>query len=179
MSTVTTDTHAVATAGVPVDTVFGDVAYELANTRRLLERVPDGKSDWKPHAKSMSLGRLASHVAELPLFALSVVAADELDFAAGGGYKPRTLPSTADLLAEFDRNAAQLREAMARLDAAALQGTWTLRAGDHVIVSGPKGVLVRSVGLNHIIHHRAQLGVYLRLLDIPVPGLYGPSADES
>ena len=157
--------------------LFIDLDAELASTRRILERVPDGKFDWKPHEKSMSLGRIAGHVAELPAFARSILVDEELDFAKGQyvGVKATT---TAELLAEFERTSAGLREAVAAATDESLAGTWALRHGGHVIVSGQRAKLVRTAGLNHIVHHRAQLAVYLRLLDVPVPGLYGPSADE-
>jgi uncharacterized damage-inducible protein DinB len=125
----------------------------------------------------MSLGRLATHVAELPKFALSIVRDDELDFMKIG-YKPTTLATTAEILTLFDEGARAWQEAVAATDFAALSRPWTLRRGEHVILSLPKAGLVRSMGISHLIHHRAQLSVYLRLLHIPVPGLYGPSADE-
>jgi uncharacterized damage-inducible protein DinB len=157
--------------------LYGDLEHELTQTRRMLERVPDGRMDWTPHGKSMSLGRLATHVAELPMFAVSIVRDDELDFVKAG-YQPRTLATTAEILALFDKGAREWREAVAATDFAKLSRPWTLRRGEHVIVSLPKAVLVRTMGISHVVHHRAQLSVYLRLLDIPVPGLYGPSADE-
>jgi len=158
--------------------LYGDLAHELAATRRVLERVPDGKSDWKPHGKSMSLGRLATHVAEVPKFALSIIENDGMDLASRD-YKPSALPTTAEILALFDQGARQWQEAVAAADFAALARPWTLRRGDKVIMSQPKAALVRGMGINHLVHHRSQLGVYLRLLDVPVPGLYGPSADEA
>lgn len=157
--------------------LFVDFEAEMASTRRILERVPDGKFDWKPHEKSMSLGRLAGHVAELPDFARQILAHDEFDFSKGQ-YVAVQAKTTAELLAAFDEKSAALRETIADTDAEALAGTWTLRSGAHVIVSGPRAKLARTAGFNHILHHRAQLAVYLRLLDVPVPGLYGPSADE-
>lgn len=156
---------------------FGDLAHELASTRRVLERVPDGKHDWAPHEKSMSLGQLANHVADMPQFMLAMVERDELDFKTTE-YKLPTAETRADMLAHFDAGAARLANAVAVLDAEALAQTWTMRSGDHVILAKPRGALVRGMGINHLVHHRAQLGVYLRLLDIPLPALYGPSADE-
>ena len=156
---------------------FGDLAHELANTRRLLERVPDGNDDWRPHDRSMTLGRLASHVADMPWFTHVIVARDELDFAKGD-YKQPTARTTAERLAHFDEGAAALTQGVAGLDAEALAFTWTLRSGDHVILQMPRGALIRTMGINHLVHHRAQLGVYLRLLGVAIPGFYGPSADE-
>ena len=166
------------TAPAPIArTVFGDLAHELASTRRVLERVPDGNADWTPHAKSMTLGKLAAHVADMPRFTQVIVDQEELDFAKGTYHTP-ALATRDELLAHFDAGAASLQAAVATLDADALARTWTLRSGDHVILAAPKGALVRGMGINHLVHHRAQLGVYLRLLGVPVPGLYGPSADE-
>lgn len=157
---------------------YSDIAHELASTRRILARVPDGRFDWAPHKKSMTLGRLATHLAELPRFAVVFFEGDEMDLATSG-WTARTLSTTADILALFDENAAAMQAAVAAADGAALGRTWTLRNGDHVILSQQKGALIRTMGISHIVHHRGQLSVYLRLLDVPVPGLYGPSADEA
>ena len=166
------------TAAPPIaQLAFGDLAHELASTRRILDRVPDGRHDWAPHAKSMTLGKLANHVADMPRFTLAIADRDELDLADKGFALPAA-QTRAELLAHFDQGAAALTDAVARLDADALARTWTLRAGDHVILAMPRGALIRGMGINHLVHHRAQLQVYLRLLDVPVPGLYGPSADE-
>jgi uncharacterized damage-inducible protein DinB len=156
---------------------FIDLEHELASTRRVLERVPDGKFDWKPHDKSMSLGAIAGHVAELPNFARMILELDEYDFATGR-WKPAKPATTAEVVALFDETSAALRESVAAASDESLAGTWTLRHGGHVIVSGNRAALARTMGINHILHHRSQLIVYLRLLDVPVPGLYGPSADE-
>ena len=157
--------------------VFIDLDRELEATRRVLERVPDGQFDWKPHGKSMSLGQIAGHVAELPSFARMILELDEYDFASGQ-WKPAKPATTAEVLALFDETSAKLRAAVAAAGDESLAGTWTLRHGAHVIVTGNRAALARTMGINHILHHRSQLGVYLRLLDVPVPGLYGPSADE-
>ncbi|HZF68732.1 MAG TPA: DinB family protein [Gemmatirosa sp.] len=161
----------------PAQLLFGDFEQEMAITRRVLERVPDGHAEWRPHEKSTSLGRLANHVAELPRLASSVAEAEEFDFAKTP-YTPLALATTAEIVRQFDEETARMR---ARLEALTWQdvGTpWTLRAGDHVILSGPKGQVLRTLGLSHLAHHRAQLGVYLRLLGVAVPSVYGPSADE-
>ena len=166
------------TATAPISQIaFGDLAHELSSTRRILERVPDGRNDWAPHDKSMSLLRLASHVADLPRFALAMLDRDELDIADGSFVTPK-LETRDALLAHFDEGAAALTNALNAADADALARPWTFRRGEHVILSRPRGALVRGMGINHLIHHRAQLQVYLRLLGVPVPGLYGPSADE-
>ena len=165
-----------APAAVPAaQLLFGDLDHELANTRRILERVPDGRGDWQPHEKSMTLGKLAAHLAELPRFPLSMLQTDDLDLSS---FRFGSYPTTADLLAAFDEGSAALRAALAAADYDALAANWTLRMGDQVLLQGPRGALVRGLGINHLVHHRAQLGVYLRLLGIPIPGLYGPSADE-
>ena len=156
---------------------FSDLGHELASTRRILERVPDGKFDFAPHGKSMTLGRLASHVADMTYFTLAILERDELDFAKND--YPRFAATTqAELLAHFDAGAAALERAVDALDLERFGQPWTLRSGEHVIFTRPRGGLVRGMGINHLVHHRAQLGVYLRLLEVPVPGLYGPSADE-
>jgi uncharacterized damage-inducible protein DinB len=161
----------------PIQLMFADVASELTTTRRVLERVPDGKNDWRPHEKSTSLGRLATHLAELPRFGTMILTTDELDWGANP-YIPTVLETTADRLAVFDDLSAKMQAGLANATWEALAKEWTMRQGDQVIMKSPKGVLIRSAGMSHIAHHRAQLGVYLRLLDIPVPRVYGPSADE-
>lgn len=169
-------TASAAPAFVP-SMLYADLAEELAATRRTLERVPDGRSDWRPHEKSMTLGRLATHLAEQPAFAMTILGGDELDLARTG-YPARTLPTTAEILALFDRDAAALQAAVVALDWPALERRWTMRMGEKVFLSGRKSALIRKAVINHLVHHRAQLGVYLRMLDVPVPSIYGPSADE-
>jgi uncharacterized damage-inducible protein DinB len=140
--------------------------------------VPADKLSWAPHEKSMTLGRLAGHVAELPGLALMVVTRDEFDAATIRPPVPPAPPAPEQLLAQFDESAAALREAMAGRDVSAMSQSWTLRVGERVVLTGPRGKVLRSFGFSHLAHHRGQLTVYLRLLDAPVPGLYGPSADE-
>jgi hypothetical protein len=153
---------------------------EMANTRRTLERVPEDKFAWKPHEKSMALGRLATHLAELVGWGVSVVEDDSLDLAPPGGTAPRnvTLGSRKEVLALFDGNVASTRAAMARAHDDHLRKSWTLLFSGNKVFSLPRIVVLRSSVLNHSIHHRAQLGVYLRLNNLPVPAIYGPSADE-
>jgi uncharacterized damage-inducible protein DinB len=156
---------------------FFDLDRELKVTRKVLERLPQEKFAWKVHEKSMSLGRLAMHVATLPQWMVGTLEEDSLDMA--NPPKMRTEPTDlADLLAEFDKHATAVRSAMANVDDAALQKPWTLRQGDHVIHSQPKAKILRLWCLNHMVHHRAQLCVYLRLLNVPVPAVYFNSADE-
>ena len=173
----TTAAPASPATATPSQLMFADLPTEFATTRRLLARVPADKADWKPHAKSMSLGRLAAHVAELPGFAMAIVSADELDFAKGQ-YVPVPFDSTEQVLAVFDERSAKMQAVVDGADWEALAKSWTLRSGDHVILQGQKGTLLRSLGMSHIAHHRGQLAVYLRLLDVPLPSIYGPTADE-
>jgi uncharacterized damage-inducible protein DinB len=148
-----------------------DFDMEMAMTRRTLERVPDDKGEYKPHEKSMAMGRLAMHVATLPRFGTTILTTPSMDMASPNQKWPdMTFVSREKLLAAFDENAAAAR--------AALAANWKFSFGDHVISNGPRSLAFRHMFFNHLIHHRAQLGVYLRLNDVPVPGVYGPSADE-
>ena len=158
-----------------------EFAQEAANTRKMLERVPWDKAAWRPHAKSMTMGHLATHVAHLTGWPAQILAGEGLDLASpeAAALVPSLPSSAGDLLAAFDRHVAASRTAIAGASLEALGQTWTLRHGDHVILSLPRGAVLRGMVMNHSIHHRAQLGVYLRLNDVPVPGMYGPSADEA
>ena len=158
------------------DIIFGDLKAELANSRRIIERVPTDKLDWRPHAKSYTLGALAQHVATLPRMFETVAKTSEIDLA--NWKSPPQATSTEALLQLNDETSAGALEALAELPEADLSKDWTLRMGEQVFFSQPKAAVLRTFAISHIVHHRAQLGVYLRLLDIPVPGLYGPSADE-
>jgi len=158
-------------------TILGDLDHELANTRRVLERVPDEHFDWQPHEKSMTLGALCAHLENILHWQRMILEKDEFDLAASP--PPRTIPATRDeLLRGFDERKAALDEAVARIDDASFGRTWTLRKGDQVIFAQPKAAILRGMGISHMVHHRGQLSVYLRLLDVPVPAVYGPSADE-
>lgn len=153
--------------------------HEMANTRKTLERVPDDKFDWKPHEKSSTMGGLATHLANLPTWAVHSIALNELDIAPGGvPARAEPLNSQAEVLATFDKNVAAAREAIAGATDEQLFGPWTLLANGKTILTLPKVAVLRSFVMNHLIHHRAQLGVYLRLNDVAVPSIYGPSADE-
>jgi DinB superfamily len=159
---------------------FGDLEHELASTRRLLERVPDEHWSWRPHPKSSTLGNLATHVASVLGFATGTLHTDQFDLldpSAAAILRPKA-SNRAELLALFDATVERARESMAGLgEGDAWFAPWTLRHGAHVVFTQPKLGVLRGAGINHLIHHRAQLGVYLRLLDVPVPGMYGPSAD--
>jgi uncharacterized damage-inducible protein DinB len=153
---------------------------EMAGTRTTLERVPEGKLSWKPHQKSGTMGWLAAHVANLPSWIVITIKQDSLDIAPPGEQPPRPEPpkSTKELLDAFDKNVADARTALAGATDDHLLKPWSLLKTGQVIMTLPRVVCLRSFVMNHTVHHRAQLGVYLRLNDIPVPALYGPSADE-
>lgn len=158
--------------------LYADLDLELAATRRILERVPFEHWDWKPHEKSFSLGRLATHLAELPRFAEAMASMEEMDMAKSP-FKPSVVKNREELLALFDERSASMRRAVASLDEKRLAAHWRLRMGDMVFLDAPRSLLLRQHGISHPVHHRAQLTVYLRLLNVPVPGLYGPSADDA
>ena len=161
------------------DALLPEFDHEMANTRKTLERVPDGKFDWKPHEKSSAMGGLATHLANLPTWAGVAIDMDKFDMAPEG--KPqRAAPCNTrqEVLETFDKNVAAAREAIAGASDQHLFQPWTLLSNGKQILSLPRVAVLRSFVMNHIIHHRAQLGVYLRLNDIPVPSIYGPSADE-
>ncbi|WP_121357083.1 DinB family protein [Flavisolibacter nicotianae] len=150
---------------------------ETASTKKMLGKVPDGKFDWKPHGKSMSLGKLASHIANIPNWMTLVLTTDEFDFAKGG-YKEENAASQQELASTFESNYQKALQTLQNASDETLRGSWTLRGGDHVFFTLPRIAAVRTLAMNHLLHHRGQLSVYLRLLDVPVPGMYGPSADE-
>ena len=159
-----------------VDALLPEFDHDMTTTRKVLERVPADRFDWKPHVKSFSLGALATHVATLPTWGAEALAQSEFDIA--GSQPPATPPSKAELMATFDKSVATTRSALAGKTDTELMATWTLNRGDKAIFSMPKANVLRSFVLNHLIHHRGQLSVYLRLLDVSVPSIYGPSADE-
>ena len=148
----------------------------MAGTRKSLERVPEGKTEWQPHPKSMTLGRLAGHLAELPNWAVETMKRDELSL--DGQYTPFISSSPKELLAKFDANVAEARALIQSASDADLMKPWTLKVRGQTAFTMPKIAVLRGMVMNHIIHHRGQLTVYLRLNDVPVPSLYGPSADE-
>jgi len=149
---------------------------EMTNTRKILTRVPDDKTSWKPHEKSMTLGRLASHIAEMPSWAVAVL--EKGDLKIEPGQQAFNAASAAERLGYFDTNVSAARELLAAATDEALSKPWSLIYADKPLFTLPKAAVPRNMCFNHMVHHRAQLGVYLRLIDIAIPGMYGPSADE-
>ena len=159
--------------------ILAELDHELKMTRRVLERVPFEQAGYQPHPKSMTLGQLASHVVNLLAFNTLFVTHEGRDFLDPNAPKPGPSPTSKDeLLARFDEYSATLRQELQASDDEKLTHDFRLHRGEHTIMQMPKAGAIRIMGLNHSIHHRGQLTVYLRLLDVPVPGLYGPSADE-
>jgi uncharacterized damage-inducible protein DinB len=154
-----------------------ELTHELAITRRVLERVPTEQFGWKPHAKSMSLGTLAGHMANLIGFLEMSLQGPSFDLAAAP--RPENPTSTVDVLARFDVNAENLHKALADVSDDAFNDIWSLTHGEKTLLTLPRTAVVRTMVLNHLIHHRGQMSVYLRLLDVPVPAIYGGSADEA
>ncbi len=152
----------------------------MANTRKMLALVPEDKFDFAPHEKSMKLGFLAGHIADMPGWSVPTVNAPELDIQPVGGpaWEPFVPKTRDEVLAVFDKNVAAAKEAVGGAADDALTVPWSLLAGGNTLFTMPRIAVLKSMILNHIIHHRAQLGVYLRLNDIPIPGMYGPSADD-
>jgi uncharacterized damage-inducible protein DinB len=156
--------------------LIAELDKEAASTRKILGAVPDGQYDYKPHEKSMPLGRLATHVAELPVWA-SRVLGEDYDMLANPLPRP-VMENTESLLAFFEERLNASKEALKNTNNEQLQQEWTLRRGEHIVAKGSRYDVMRSFMMNHQVHHRGQLSVYLRLLDVPVPGMYGPSADD-
>jgi uncharacterized damage-inducible protein DinB len=160
--------------------MLSEFDQEMQNTRKVLERCPDEKWNWKPHDKSGTLGWLAGHVATMVDWLPMTIKTEELDYAPVGGssFTPPKIDNRKELLAEFDKNVASARAALASVSDAEMMKNWRLLAGGQEIFSMPRVAAIRGMVLNHHYHHRAQLTVYFRLLNVAVPGLYGPSADE-
>lgn len=157
--------------------IVGDAMHELANTRLILERLPQEHMSWKPHVKSMTLSGLATHLINLLNWQAAIFLYPEFDLSTSS-LRREALERCEDILKEFDANVVKIEKLLAECDEKTLNEEWTLRNKDHIILRQPRAIALRTFGLSHMIHHRAQLGVYLRMLDIPVPGLYGPSSDE-
>jgi uncharacterized damage-inducible protein DinB len=156
--------------------LLAEMEQEAQTTRKMLSRIPDDKYDWKPHEKSMSVRSLATHIAELPTWVSLTLNTSELDFATAE-YKPKPINNTGELLQYFEECLTDGRERLAKASDDDLLPEWTLRSGTEIHDVSPKGKVIR-MSYCQIVHHRAQLGVYLRLLNVPIPGSYGPSADE-
>ena len=154
-----------------------ELQQESANTRRMIERVPGDKLKWQPHQKSMTIGRLATHIAELPVWFARTISANEFDFTTSV-FKSQKRETTAEIVDVFDKQLAEAVSILQTADDEMMNSIFTLRRGGQVMFQLPRKVVLRTFALNHVYHHRGQLSVFLRLLDIPVPGMYGPSADE-
>ena len=154
--------------------------HEIANTRKTLERVPEANPDFRPHPKSMPLARLAGHLAEIPVWAAMTLSQDEIDVspATGPQVEPQVMKSRRDLLAKFDQDVKNARSALASTTDDVMMKPWSLKRAGETIFTMPRVAVMRSFVMNHMVHHRAQLGVYLRMNGVAVPSLYGPSADE-
>jgi len=163
------------------DAFLPEFDHEMANTRRVLERVPEDKLSWRPHPKSSTMGALATHVATLPGWTVETFGRDELDIVPDGKefVPPKEVESRQELLSRFDEAVAKGRAALASASDASMFQNWTLLKGGQKILTMPRVAVLRGFVLSHIVHHRAQLGMYLRLNDIPVPAIYGPTADDS
>jgi uncharacterized damage-inducible protein DinB len=163
-----------------IDLLLPEFDQEMANTRKMLERVPSDKLGWKPHPKSFDLGGLACHIATMVGWTPDTLAKDSFDVSPPGAppYQPPKANTTEELLSLFDKSVTGARAALAGATDERFMQPWSLLAGGRTIFTMPRIVCIRGFVMNHTIHHRAQLSVYLRLLDVPVPGMYGPSADD-
>jgi uncharacterized damage-inducible protein DinB len=159
-----------------INNFTNELVREAETTKKMLQRVPDDKYNWKPHERSMTVQRLVTHIAELPTWITMVLTTDELDFA-NNDYQTELITRTEDLINFFEKSLADGKQHLMEARDEQLSDNWTLRNGEKIYSTSPKSEVLRMV-FSQIIHHRAQLGVYLRLLDIPIPGSYGPSADE-
>ena len=159
-----------------IDSILMEIDQESKTTQRVLDRVPEDKLSWKPHPKSYSLGQLALHIARGQCNLADMVSKDTYEIGSMAQPEPKSLKEIMD---GFAQSTAHAKEVLAKLDDARLMSTWTLTGGGKVIFATPRIAFIRSILMNHIYHHRGQLSVYLKLLDVPIPSIYGPSADES
>jgi uncharacterized damage-inducible protein DinB len=160
------------------DGLLPEFDHEMGTTRRLLERTPEAEFAWKPHDKSFSLGQLASHIANIPNWCEAILQNTVFDVATATDTRPRLPESIASLLAQFDKTVVTARAGLASTGDAEMLTPWTFKNADHVVFTMPRIAAIRSFIMNHLIHHRGQLSVYLRLKNVPVPPIYGPTADE-
>jgi uncharacterized damage-inducible protein DinB len=159
------------------DAFIAELKHESGLTKKMLERVPFDKQDWKPHDKSMSLGKLATHVADIPHWISSIIHIDEFNFQKD--YKPFNASTSEEMLVVYQNTLDKAIADLENMSDEDFKKSWTVKNGDQVMFSMPKIVAMRGWAFSHMIHHRGQLSVYLRLLDVPVPGMYGPTADEA
>jgi uncharacterized damage-inducible protein DinB len=159
------------------EAIIKELEHEAGQTRKMLQRVPMDQKDWKPHEKSMALGRLATHIAELPRWITMTLNTDELDLLHPN-WKTSKITTTEELVALHDESIREAVEALKKASDETMMNKWTLRRGEAVFFTMPRISVVRTMSMNHILHHRGQLSVFLRLLNIAVPGMYGPSADD-
>ena len=160
------------------EALIAEFKHETSLTKKMLERLPSDKKDWKPHEKSMSAGRLATHIAETLKWISSIRHIDDFDFMKDYDFKQQVAESQEELLQLFQTNLENAINDLSAMSDDDFNKTWTVRRGEQIMMQIPKKVAIRGWGFSHQIHHRGQLSVYLRLLDIPVPGMYGPSFDE-
>src|SRR5664279_1520477 len=158
--------------------LLAELKHEAANSRKMIERVPTGKLEWRPHEKSMTIGRLSTHIADIPIWFERIINANEFDFATAV-FNRDVKENTAAILQLFDNRLQEAVELLQSTSDETLNASCTFRRGDHIFFQLPRKAVLRNFCYNHVYHHRGQLSVYLRLLDIPVPGMYGPSADET
>ncbi len=160
------------------DGLIAELKHESGLTKKMLERVPLNMKNWQPHAKSMPLGRLATHVAEITNWIATIINVDDFDFAKNP-FSQAVAVSTEELISTWQENLDKALAALEQADDAEFEKIWVVRNGEQVYFQLQKKVAIRSWAFSHLIHHRGQLSVYLRLLDVPVPGMYGPTADEA
>jgi uncharacterized damage-inducible protein DinB len=160
------------------DALLPEFDHEMGTTRRVLERAPEAEFAWKPHDKSFSLGQLAGHIANLPHWAGAITQNSVFDLADAKDARPRQPESAAALIADFDKNVRDARAAIAALGDSEMLATWTFKNNGQLVFAMPRASALRTFVMNHLIHHRGQLTVYLRLKNVPLPSVYGPTADE-
>jgi len=160
------------------ETVLSELDAEVAVTRRLLARVPESAFGWQPHERSMSLGGLVTHLAQIPHWGTSILERDGYDLADSGGTPAQEKRSLAEVIETFDRHAAEVRQSLLQRTDAELAAPWSLKDRGHLVMSMPRVSALRRFLLNHLVHHRGQLTVYLRMQNVPLPPIYGPTADE-